>query len=113
RWDGSGDCFCGWCKENFRKATGLVIPVTEDPTDHTHQAFVRWRQQRLVTCIDAWNGAIRPIRSDASMIPNNASGAMIPHDAVELSSRAPMLVADRQARHGTVAPWVVGKTAKE
>jgi hypothetical protein len=24
-----------------------------------------------------------------------------------------MLVADRQARHGTIAPWVVGKTAKE
>jgi hypothetical protein len=113
RWDGSGDCFCSHCRENFKRSTGLDIPATENPTDHAHQAFIRWRQERLYDCIDRWNATIRAIRSDSSMIPNNASGALIAQDAVELSRRAPMLVADRQARHGTVAPWIVGKTAKE
>jgi hypothetical protein len=113
RWDGSGDCFCIHCRENFKRATGFDIPSNDDPRDRTHQAFLRWRQQRLYDCIDLWNGTIRAIRPDSSMIPNNASGALIAQDAVELSRRAPMLVADRQARHGTIAPWIVGKTAKE
>jgi hypothetical protein len=113
RWEGSGDCFCTHCREDFKGTTGFDIPTTDDPRDQTHQAFLRWRQQRLYDCIDRWNLTIRGIRSDSSMIPNNASGALIAQDAVELSRRAPMLVADRQARHGTVAPWIVGKTAKE
>ncbi|HEY2015132.1 MAG TPA: hypothetical protein VGH38_16600, partial [Bryobacteraceae bacterium] len=113
RWEGSGDCFCTHCREDFKRTTGFDIPTTDDARDQTHQAFLRWRQQRLYDCIDRWNLTIRGIRPDSSMIPNNASGALIASDAVELSRRAPMLVADRQARHGTVAPWIVGKTAKE
>jgi hypothetical protein len=113
RWDGSGDCFCASCRDNFRKATGLEIPTTDDPRDKTHQAFLRWRQQRLYDVIDTWNSTIRPIRSDSSMIPNNGSGANNPLDGVEMSKRVPMLVADRQARHGLMPPWMAGKTAKE
>jgi len=113
RWAGSGDCFCIRCRENFKRATGFSIPTIDNPRDRTYQAFVLWRQQRLYDCIDLWNETIRAARPDSSMIPNNASGALIEQDAIELSRRAPMLVADRQARHGTVAPWIVGKTAKE
>ena len=113
RWAGSGDCFCPECRKNFKSATGFDLPTTDDPQSHVRRAFIRWRQQRLYDCIDRWNETIRVIRPDSSMIPNNGSGSLIGQDAVELSKRAPMLVADRQARHGTVAPWIVGKTAKE
>jgi hypothetical protein len=47
------------------------------------------------------------------VIPNNGSGARNPLDTLETSRRAPMLVADRQARHGLASPWLIGKTAKE
>ncbi len=113
RWDGSGDCYCVHCRENFHRSTGMDIPTTDDPRDRTRQAFLRWRMQRLYDCIDLWNSTIRSVRPDASMIPNNGSGSTISQDAVELSRCATMLEADRQARHGTVAPWVVGKTAQE
>lgn len=113
RWAGSGTCFCAECRKNFKKATTYDLPTAEDPQDAVYRTFIRWRQQRLYGCIDLWNETIRKIRQDSSMIPNNGSGALIEQDAIELSKRAPMLVADRQARHGTVAPWIVGKTAKE
>jgi len=113
RWAGSGDCYCAVCRKNFLQATGFDLPVGGDPHDQVERALIRWRQQKLYACIDRWNDTIRSIRPDSSMIPNNGSGALIGQDAMELSKRAPMLVADRQARHGTIAPWIVGKTAKE
>jgi hypothetical protein len=113
RWDGSGDCYCVHCKENFKAATGLDLPRTTDPHDAGRRAFLEWRRQRLVEVIDLWNGEIRAINPESSVIPNNGSGAQSPLDAIEISRRAPMLAADRQARHGLAAPWLVGKSAKE
>ncbi len=60
-----------------------------------------------------WNGAIRASIRKSSVVPNNGSGAGSPLDTIETSRRAPMLAADRQARHGLAAPWLVGKSAKE
>jgi hypothetical protein len=113
RWDGSGDCFCVHCRENFKAATGLDLPRTTDPRDAVRRAFLEWRRQRLVEVIDLWNGEIRAINPESSIIPNNGSGALSPLNAIEISGRAPMLAADRQARHGLAAPWLVGKSAKE
>jgi hypothetical protein len=113
RWDGSGDCYCQHCRENFKSATGFDLPRTSDPHDPVRRDFLLWRQQRLVDVIDVWDDTIRSINPEASVIPNNGSGALSPLSALETSRRAPMLVADRQARHGLAAPWLVGKSAKE
>jgi len=113
RWDGSGDCYCESCRTNFRKATGLELPKTQDPRDAGRRAFLEWRRKRLLEVLDLWNGEIRAINPVSSIVPNNGSGAQSPLDAVETSRRAPMLAADRQARHGLEAPWRVGKSAKE
>ena len=113
RWEGSGDCYCQHCRENFKSATGFDLPRTSDPRDPVRRAFHLWRQQRLVDVIDVWNGTIRVINPEASVIPNNGSGALSPLNSIETSRRAPMLAADRQARHGLAAPWLVGKSAKE
>jgi hypothetical protein len=113
RWDGSGDCYCQHCRDSFRSATGLDLPRTSDPHDPVRRQFLLWRQQRLVDVIDVWDSTIRVINPEASIIPNNGSGALSPLNSLETSRRAPMLVADRQARRGLAAPWLVGKSAKE
>ncbi|HEX7159136.1 MAG TPA: twin-arginine translocation signal domain-containing protein, partial [Edaphobacter sp.] len=113
RWDGSGDCYCVHCAQNFRAATGLDLPRTINPQDPARKAYIQWRSQRLISLLDVWNTEIRAINPQASSIPNNGSGAHNPLDAIAISQRAPMLVADRQARRGLQPPWLMGKTAKE
>ncbi|HEX9201475.1 MAG TPA: beta-galactosidase trimerization domain-containing protein, partial [Acidobacteriaceae bacterium] len=113
RWDGSGDCYCQHCRENFKSATGFDLPHTTNAQDPAKRAFFEWRRQRLVDVIDLWNREIRAINPESSIVPNNGSGASSPLNAIEISRRAPMLAADRQARHGLAAPWLVGKSAKE
>ena len=63
--------------------------------------------------VDVWNTEIRKINPESSIIPNNGGGARNPLDTVAISERTPMLVADRQARRGLAAPWLMGKTGKE
>ena len=75
RWDGSGDCYCVHCRENFKAATGLDLPRTNNARDPVRRAFLEWRRGRLVELIDVWNGAIRAINPESSVIPNNGSGA--------------------------------------
>lgn len=113
RWEGSGDCYCVHCTQNFKQATGFDLPRTADTHDPARQAYMKWRREQLVAVLDTWNGAIRKINPEATAIPNNGSGATNPLDDIETSRRSPMLVADRQARHGVSAPWQVGKVAKE
>jgi hypothetical protein len=113
RWDGSGECYCVHCRENFKAATGFDLPSSTDAEDPARQAYMLWRQQRLMSLLDLWNAEIRKINPDASMIPNNGSGALNSLDSVDTSGRAPLLAADRQARHGLATPWLIGKTAKE
>ncbi|GAC1504620.1 MAG: family 10 glycosylhydrolase [Steroidobacteraceae bacterium] len=113
RWDGSGDCFCEHCSTNFKAASGFELPRTADVQDPVRQAYMIWTRQRLVKVLDTWNAQVRLINPEASMIPNNGSGARNPLDTLETSARAPLLVADRQARHGLAPPWLMGKTAKE
>jgi len=113
RWDGSGECYCQHCIANFKAATGFDLPRTTSAQDPVRRAYLTWRRERLVILLDLWNTGIRQINPEASMIPNNGSGALNPLDAIETSRRAPMLAADRQARHGLAAPWLIGKTAKE
>lgn len=113
RWDGNGVCYCPHCTEDFKAATGLELPRAASIQDPARRAWFLWRQQRLIRLLDVWNAAIRSINPQASMIPNNGSGALNSLDAVDTSRRAPLLVADRQARHELAAPWLIGKTAKE
>jgi hypothetical protein len=113
RWDGNGVCYCPHCIENFKTASGFNLPRSTSVQDPAHRAWLLWRQQRLVNLLDVWNTEIRAINPESSMIPNNGGGALTSLNTLETSRRAPMLVADRQARHGVAAPWLMGKTAKE
>jgi hypothetical protein len=113
RWDGSGTCYCEHCRSNFRAASGLEIPRTTDPRDPTHRTFVLWRQERLFELWRKWDETVRAINPDSCVIPNTGGGAGSSLDMKRIGERAPTLMADRQSRHGLVAPWANGKNAKE
>jgi hypothetical protein len=113
RWAGSGMCYCEHCVANFKKASGMDLPRTNDPQDPARKAYMGWRQQRLFELWRLWDDEIRKINPGARYIPNTGGGASSDLDMKTIGSLAPILFADRQARSGLTAPWANGKNGKE
>jgi hypothetical protein len=119
RWSGSGMCYCEYCRENFHAfarqnySTNFDLPRTLDPKDPARRAYLSWHQERLFELWRLWNARIQEINPDASFIPNTGGGALSELDMKTVGELAPTLVADRQGRSGTMAPWIAGKSAKE
>ena len=113
RWEGYAPCYCEHCRANFRAATGLEIPRTADTRDPGHRSYLLWRQDRLFELWRHWDGAVRSINPDSCVIPNTGGGAGSSLDMKRIGEIAPTLMADRQARHGLMAPWANGRNAKE
>ncbi len=112
RWDGSGMCYCEHCVRNFKDASGFDLPRTDNPQDPARRAYIVWREQRLFELWQTWDRAVREINPDSCVIPNTG-GMNSPLDMKKVGEVAPMLVADRQARRGVMAPWAIGLSAKE
>jgi len=113
RWSGSGMCYCEHCQRNFKAATGLELPRTNNPQDPSRRAHIGWRQQRLFELWRLWDSEIRKIHAGARYIPNTGGGALSSLDMKTIGELAPTLFADRQARRGLAAPWANGKNGKE
>jgi hypothetical protein len=103
RWDGSGMCYCEHCVKNFKAASGFDLPRTENPQDPARRAYLLWREQRLFDLWQTWDRAVREINPDSCVIPNTG-GVGSPLNMKKVGELAPMLVADRQARRGLMAP---------
>jgi len=113
RWDGSGMCYCEHCRSGFRAATGRELPRTTDPRDPRLGDYRQWREERLFALWRLWDAEVRKINPDSCVIPNTGGGATSRLDMKKIGERAPMLVADRQARRGLMPPWTIGMNAKE
>lgn len=113
RWDGSGTCYCQHCRAGFHAATGHELPRTADPRDPVQREYRQWREERLFALWRLWDSEVRRINPDSCVIPNAGGGATSRLDMKRIGELAPMLVADRQARHGLMAPWAIGMNAKE
>jgi hypothetical protein len=113
RWDGSGMCYCEHCRSNFKQASGLDLPVTNNPHNRARREYILWRQQRLFDLWRLWDTEIRKINPDARVIPNTGGGATSSLDMKKIGELADTLFADRQARRGLAAPWTNGKNGKE
>ena len=113
RLDGSGMCYCEHCQKNFKDASGFELPRTNNPQDPARRAYILWRQQRLFDLWQTWDRAVRQINPDSCVIPNTGGGATSSLDMKKIGELAPTLMADRQARSGLMAPWAIGKNAKE
>ena len=112
RWAGSGMCYCEHCRENFRAATGLELPRTNDPQDPARRAYILWRQQRLFDLWRLWDSEVRKINPDSCVIPNTGGGATSTLDMQRIGELAPTLIADRQARRGLTPRGPTGRTAR-
>lgn len=113
RWDGSGMCYCEHCQRNFKKASGLDLPRTENPLDPARRQYIVWRQERLFELWRLWDGEIKKINPNAGYIANAGGGALSDLDMKTIGELAPTLFADRQARRGLMPPWSNGKNGKE
>lgn len=113
RWSGSGMCYCEHCRRNFKAASGLDLPLAEKLDERTRRAHMEWREQRLFELWRLWDAEIRKINPAARYIPNSGGGATSQLDMKTVGEMAPILFADRQARHGLMAPWANGKNGKE
>ncbi|HEY8231048.1 MAG TPA: beta-galactosidase trimerization domain-containing protein [Vicinamibacteria bacterium] len=114
RWTGSGMCYCTHCAASFRSATGRELPRLATPEASTGQPdYLLWRQQRVFDLWQLWEAEVRRINPDACVIPNTGGGASSRLDMKKIGERATMMVADRQARSGLMAPWAIGMNAKE
>ena len=113
RWDGSGQCYCEHCRKNFREASGLDLPRTNNPQDPARRAYILWRQDRLFALWRKWDDAVRAINPDSCVIPNGGGGATSSLDMMRIGALAPTLMADRQARRGVMPPWANGRNGKE
>jgi len=114
RWTGSGMCYCRHCAANFRAATGQELPRLPTPEASSGEpGYLLWRQQRLFELWQLWDTEVRKLNPDACVIPNTGGGATSRLDMKKIGERAAMLVADRQARRGLMAPWAIGMNAKE
>ncbi|HSD65695.1 MAG TPA: beta-galactosidase trimerization domain-containing protein, partial [Vicinamibacteria bacterium] len=111
RWEGSGTCYCEHCRSGFRAATGNDLP--RDPGDPAQRDYRQWREERLFALWRLWETEARKANPECCVIPNTGGGATSRLDMKTIGERAPMLVADRQARHGLMAPWAIGMNAKE
>ncbi len=113
RWEGSGMCYCEHCQRNFKQASGLDLPRTNNPQDPARRQYILWRQARLFELWRLWDAEIKKINPEASFIANAGGGALSDLDMKTIGDLAPTLFADRQARRGLMPSWSNGKNGKE
>ncbi len=113
RWSGSGMCFCKSCQALFHDYSGHDLPRTTNPLDPVRRQYLLWRESRLFDLWRLWDTEIKKINPNAAFLANAGGGALSDLDMVSIGNLAPTLFADRQARHGLMAPWSNGKNGKE
>jgi hypothetical protein len=112
RWAPQRMCYCEWCRTNFRRASGLELPLKEEPGAKGYSEYVLWRENRIFDLWDHWNASIRKVNPNAFVLP----GIGAERDRLNMSkirSRAKTLYLDYQGRRGTNAPWMAGKKGRE
>jgi hypothetical protein len=97
RWAGHGICYCEHCRRNFREATKMELPRTENPQDPARRAYILWEQERLFELWRLWDAEIRKINPNARFIANSGGGALSELDMKTVGELSDTL-ADRQAR---------------
>jgi hypothetical protein len=63
-------CTCNYCKERFRKETGLELPQEVDWTNLTFKKWVRWRNKRLFEVAEFLTEEIHKVNPDCKVTFN-------------------------------------------
>jgi hypothetical protein len=108
RWAPQGGvCYCVHCQANFKAASGLEIPRTNDATDPARRQYLEWRVARLTALWEHWDATVRDVNPEGHFIPNGMP------DLKTGGELAHIQFADYQARRGLTPAWMNGRTAKE
>ena len=92
-------CYCEHCRQNFRAASGLDLPRTDDPQDPARRAVHRLAPAAPLRALAALGRRDPEDQSRrARFIPNAGGGALSELDMKTIGELAPTLFADRQAR---------------
>jgi hypothetical protein len=105
RWNGSGMCWCSTCRTQFRAATGLELPRSNEPDDAVKRAYAAWDKDRRWAQYTLWNDTVKAVKPDCFFAPNYGMNDPRAH--------IPMVTIDRQGRSGLMPPWMNGKYAKQ
>jgi hypothetical protein len=103
----SGDCYCVHCQANFKSATGLELPRTNDARDPVRRQYLEWRTGRLIDLWKHWDATVHAANPAAHFIPNG------PPSMKSAGELAAIQFTDNQARRGLTPPWNNGRRAKE
>jgi len=60
----SPGCVCRWCREAFKKETGLETPAKVDWADPTFKRWVRWRNHKLLEVARFFRDKMREVNPD-------------------------------------------------
>jgi hypothetical protein len=104
RWNGSGMCWCASCRAQFRAATGMDLPRSNETDEAVKQAYVAWDKDRRWAQYTLWNEAVKAVKPDGFFAPNYGMNDPRAH--------IPLVTIDRQGRSGITPPWMNGKYAK-
>ncbi len=104
RWDGAGMCWCANCRTQFRAATGLDLPRSNETDEAVTRAYAAWNKDRRWAQYTAWNDAVKAVKPDGFFAPNYGMN--------DPRAEIPMVTIDRQGRNGFVPLWINGKNAK-
>jgi hypothetical protein len=107
RWAGHGICYCSHCKENFRKYSGMELPLKAENSDPVYMKYLEWSTGRLKELWILWDDIIRKTRPVSRFIPNGFP------DKVITGQLSDIVFTDHQSRSGFNMPWLNGKVAKE
>ena len=102
-----GDCYCAHCQKNFKAATGLELPRTNDARDPARRQYLEWRTSRLIELWKRWDATVQAANPEARFIPNG------PPSMKSAGELAAIQFTDNQARRGLTPPWNNGRRAKE
>jgi len=105
RWNGSGMCWCNVCRTQFRAATGLELPRSNEPDDAVKRAYAAWDKQRRWAQYTLWNDTVKAVKPACFFSPN--------YGLNDPRAHIPMVTIDRQGRSGPTPPWMNGKYAKQ
>ncbi len=103
RWTAPAIAIASTAGRDLQMATGFELPHTTNPQDPARRAIFTGVANAQFTCATT-RTTIRATNSEASIVPNNGSGATSPLNAVEISRRAPMLAADRLGLGDLICP---------
>lgn len=77
-WLGAAGCYCPRCREAFRRATGLEIPVAIDPLREDVQAYLRWRAGVVTSTLEELAEYARSLNPEVLISANDFDAVMRP-----------------------------------